>query len=102
LPAESTLNTETQERAGLTGMLTEANRITGGASSNQRQPQQLPPEITRCQKANIRILLTETKATHQYQNLALPIQPVLDNHNTPEKQDSDLKSYLMMLVEDIK
>ena len=23
-------------------------------------------------------------------------------HNTPEKQDSDLKSYLMMLVEDFK
>ena len=23
-------------------------------------------------------------------------------HNTPEKQDSDLKSYLMMLIEDFK
>ena len=36
LPEESTLTTETQERAGLPGLLTEANRITGGASSNQR------------------------------------------------------------------
>jgi hypothetical protein len=37
LPAESTLTTETQERAGLPGLLTEANRITEGTSSNQRQ-----------------------------------------------------------------
>ena len=37
LPAESTLTTETQERAGLPGLLTEANRITGETSSSQRQ-----------------------------------------------------------------
>jgi hypothetical protein len=37
LPAESTLTTETQERSRLPGLLTEANRITGGTSSNQRQ-----------------------------------------------------------------
>ena len=37
LPAESTLTTETQERASLSGLLVEANRITGGTSSNQRQ-----------------------------------------------------------------
>jgi hypothetical protein len=30
LPAESTVTTETQERARLPGLLTEANRITGG------------------------------------------------------------------------
>ena len=30
-----------------------------------------------------------------------PTQPVLDTPK-PEKQDSDLKSYLMMLVEDFK
>ena len=34
LPAESTLITETQERATLPGLLTEANRITGVTSSN--------------------------------------------------------------------
>jgi hypothetical protein len=33
----STLTTETQERARLPGQLTDANRITGGTSSNQRQ-----------------------------------------------------------------
>jgi hypothetical protein len=37
LPAESTLNTETQERTSLPGLLIEANRITRGISSNQRQ-----------------------------------------------------------------
>jgi hypothetical protein len=37
LPAESALTTGTQERVGLPGVLTEANRITGGTSSNQRQ-----------------------------------------------------------------
>ena len=37
LPAESTLTTETQERASLPGLLIEANRITRGTSSNQRQ-----------------------------------------------------------------
>ena len=37
LPAESTLTTETQERARLPGLLTEANRITEGTSSNQTQ-----------------------------------------------------------------
>ena len=37
LPAESTLTTETQERTRRPGLLTEANRITGGTSSNQKQ-----------------------------------------------------------------
>jgi hypothetical protein len=36
LPAESSLTTETQERASLPGLLIEANKITGGISSNQR------------------------------------------------------------------
>jgi hypothetical protein len=35
--SRDTLNTEIQERASLPGLLTEANRITGGTSSNQRQ-----------------------------------------------------------------
>ena len=36
-PAESALTTETQERSSLPGLLIEANMITGGTSSNQRQ-----------------------------------------------------------------
>jgi hypothetical protein len=37
LPAENTLTTEAKERASLPGLLIEANRVTGGRSSNQRQ-----------------------------------------------------------------
>jgi hypothetical protein len=61
LPAESALTTGTQERVGLPEVLTEANRITGGTSSSQRQLEHFTSEITRWQKANVRILLTETK-----------------------------------------
>ena len=37
LPSESALTTGTQERVGVPGVLTEANRITGETSSTQRQ-----------------------------------------------------------------
>jgi hypothetical protein len=101
LPAESAQTTETQERVGLPGVLTEANRITGGTNSSQRQLVQITPEITRWQKANLRISLTETKTTQHHQNPALPrLSPGYPK--TTEKQDSDLKSYLMMLAEDFK
>jgi hypothetical protein len=52
------------------------------------------------QKANKRILLTEAKTTRHHQNTVCPLQRVLDAPTHPKKQDSDLKSYLMMLVED--
>ena len=63
LPSQSALTTGTQKRVRLPGLLTEANRITGGTSSSQRQIEHLTPEISRWWKANIRILLTETKST---------------------------------------
>jgi hypothetical protein len=47
LPAESTLKTETQERASDPGLMIEANINTRGTRSNQRQLQQQTPEITR-------------------------------------------------------
>jgi hypothetical protein len=37
LPAEISLTTETQERASLSGLLIEANRMKRGTISNQRQ-----------------------------------------------------------------
>jgi hypothetical protein len=83
LPEESTLTTETQERASLPGLLVEKNRITRGTNSNQRQLEKLTPEITRWRKADIRILLIETKTTHLHQNPTLPPQPVL---GTPTHQ----------------
>jgi hypothetical protein len=73
-PATGELATGTQERAGLPGVLTEANRLTGGTRSSKRQLEYLTPELTRWQKANIRILLTETKTTWHHQNQALPTQ----------------------------
>ena len=78
LPTDSVLTTETQEIVGLPRVLTEAKRITGGTSSSQKQLEELTPEITRWQKANVRILLTETKTTQHHQNPVLPPQQVLD------------------------
>jgi hypothetical protein len=45
LPVESALTTGTQVRVGFPGVLTEANRITGGSSSCQRQLEILSSEI---------------------------------------------------------
>jgi hypothetical protein len=53
-------------------------------------------------KANARILPTETKITWHHKNTDLPPRQVLDSPNTPEKQDVDLKPYIMMLIEDFK
>jgi hypothetical protein len=78
LPAQSALTTGTQERVGLSGVLTKANRITGGTSSSQRQLEHLTPEITRWWKANIRILLIETKPTRHHQNPECLPQQFLD------------------------
>ena len=77
LPTESALTTGTQEKVGLPGVLTEANKTTGGTSSSQRQLEHLTLEITRWQKANVRILLTERKTTHHHQDAALPPRQVL-------------------------
>jgi hypothetical protein len=72
-------------------VLTHAYRLTGQTSSSQRQQEHLTPEITRWRKANTRILPTET-ITPSTASPGLP--------NTPENQDVDLKSYLMMLIGD--
>jgi uncharacterized protein YlxW (UPF0749 family) len=55
-------------------------------------------QMTKC---NVRILPTETKTTHHHQNAALPPHPVLGipKHS---KRWARNKSYLMMMVEDIK
>ena len=74
---ESLLTPGTQERAGLPGVLREANRLTWGTSYTQRQLEHLTPEIARWRKANIRILLTGgTNTTWHHQNPVLPPQQV--------------------------
>ena len=84
LPTGSALISRTKERAALPGMLTEANRLTGGTSSSQRQLEHLTPEITRWWKANERIFLTETKTTGHHQNPVHPPQRVLDTPTCPK------------------
>jgi hypothetical protein len=90
-----------RRRVGLPGVLTEANRITGGKNSSKTQLEHLTPEIIRWRKTNIRILLTETRTLGiirtQYSHHSKSWIP-----QHMRKQDSDLKSYLMMLVEDFK
>jgi hypothetical protein len=88
LPAESALTTGTQERVGIPGVLTEANRIIRGTSSSQRQVDNLTPENTRWLKANVRILLTESKTTGHHQNPVRPPQQALD---TPKHMKSKIK-----------
>jgi hypothetical protein len=88
LSTESALTIGTQEIVGLPWVLTEANRITGKTSSSQRQLEHLTPDITTWQKANVRILLTDTKTTRCHQNPVCPTQWVLDS---PTHQKSKIQ-----------
>ena len=47
-------------------------------------------------------MLTEIKAIWHHLNPIFPQQQVLDTPNTPEKQDLDLKSQHIMLIEGFK
>jgi hypothetical protein len=67
-------------------------KITG---SQEGQQDQLTAELTRWKEASARNKTTETKANWHHQNTVLPLQQILNTPNTLEKQDSDLKSYLM-------
>ena len=93
-PPGSALTPGTQERAGLPGLLTVANRLTGETSSSQRvlEHQRLPDG---------KILPTETKATQHYQNTVLPLQLVL-NTSTHRKSKTQIKIIYMMMVVDFK
>ena len=82
MPADNALTTGTQEKFGLPGVLTEANRITVGTTSSQRQLEHLTPQIIRWQKTNVKTLLTETKITQHHQDPVSPPQRVLDTQHT--------------------
>ena len=70
---------------------------------DKHQPETARPTNFRDnQMANVGRLLTKIKATWHHLNPILPQQQVLDTPNTPEKQDLDLKSQLMMLIEGFK
>jgi hypothetical protein len=79
-------------------VLTQVFRLTG-ISSSQRQQDHLTPEITKGKCRNL------TNRNQDYLASSEPSTPTTASPgypNTPEKQDSDLKLYLMMLVEDFK
>jgi hypothetical protein len=77
-------------------VLTQAYRPTEGTNSSQRQQDQLTPDGKRPvqepyqQKLGLHIII-RTQFSHNSKS-----------YNTPEKQDLDLKSPLMMLIKDIK
>jgi hypothetical protein len=50
LPAESTLTTGTQVRVGLSGVLTEANRITGGSANTGKQVEETQKPLKELQE----------------------------------------------------
>ena len=83
------------KRTGLLGIQT--YRLAGETSHSQTQQDQLTPEITRWWEArasnrNQGYLASSEPSSH---TTASPGYP-----NTPEKQDSDLKSYLIMITEE--
>ena len=102
LPVESTLATETQERARLPGLLTEANRITGGTSSNQRKLLTTNSRDYQMVKGKCKNVINRNQDHSLSSEPSTPTSASLGYTSTPEKQYSDLKSYLMMLEEDFK
>ena len=76
-------NTLCQGRAGHPGVLSQACRSTGGASTSERQQDQITSEITRWLKANIELVPTEIKATWY---ILIPILPQHQLLDTPTYQ----------------
>jgi hypothetical protein len=102
LPTESTLTTETQERAGLPGLLTEANKnhrrnrlqSETTITTNSRDYQMAKGKQKNLTKGNQNHSPSSECSTPTLANPGYP--------NTCKKQDSELKSYIMRLVEDFK
>jgi hypothetical protein len=98
LPTKSTLTTGTQERVRIPGVLTEAKEL---------QEDKLQPETART--SNTRDYhkakgkhknLTNRNQEHLAHPVCSPQRPGYPIK--PKKQDSDLRTYLIMLVEDFK
>jgi hypothetical protein len=101
LPAESLLTTSTQVRVVLPGVLIEANRITEGSSST-KDSLNINTRDYQMVKGKCKNL---TNRNQEHWASSEPRMPTTVNPgypNTPKKQDSDLKTYLIMVVEDFK
>ena len=73
----------------------------GGTNTSQRQDQ-LTPEITRWQRANAGTLTNRNLGNTAASEPSSPTSASPDYAKTPEKQDLDLKSLFMMLLEEHK
>jgi hypothetical protein len=85
------------ETTDLTGVLT--HRLAGGTSHSQRQQDQLTAEIVRGKGKDIR------NRNKGYMASSEPSSPTTASPgypNTLEKQDSDIKSPLVMMIKDFK
>ena len=91
-----------QQRVGHPGWLSQACRHTGGRSTSQRQKDQLTPEITKWVKGKHRNVTNRNQGNTALSEPNSPIASRPKYLNTSEKQELDLKSQLMMLIEDFK
>jgi hypothetical protein len=102
LPAESTLTTETQEES--------CTPRTGDRGKQNHRSNKLQPETTittntrdyQMAKRKLKNLANRNQDHSPSSEPSTPTSASPGCPNTPEKQDSDLKSYLKMMVEDFK
>jgi hypothetical protein len=101
LPAKSALTTGAQVRVGLPGVLTEVKnhrrnklQLETARISNTRDCQRVKGKCKNHTNINQDHWVSSEPS--------MPITVSTEYPNIPQKQDSDLKSYLMMLVEDSK
>lgn len=89
------------KRIGLQGVLT--HRLAEETSHSQRQHDQLIPEITRWREANSKNISKENQGYLASSESSSPTTARPGYPNTEEKQNSDLKSHLMMrIIEDFQ
>jgi hypothetical protein len=82
-------------------VLTEAKRITGGQSPT-RDSLKINTRDFQMVKGKHKNLTNSNKDRTPSSEPSTPTSTIPGYPNTPEKQDSNLKSYLKMLVEDFK
>jgi hypothetical protein len=88
-----------QNRADLPGVLTHG--LTGQTSYSQRQQDQLTPQITGW-RGKYKNISNRNQGYLASSKLSSPTTTSPGYTNTLEKQDSDLKSYIMKMIKDSK
>jgi hypothetical protein len=86
------------ERTDLPGVLT--HRLAGGISQSQRQQNQLTQEITSESNCKNRRNRNQDYLASSEPSFLTTLNP--GYANTPEKQDFDSKSLLILMIEDFK